>query len=67
MPLSRYRTTKHCVRWRPTWSQSQPEPTRPTPRLGEHSREVLREAGYSDAEIARMLSEKVTLEPGDTV
>ncbi|HEX6959935.1 MAG TPA: CoA transferase [Ferrovibrio sp.] len=55
------------MRFPATWSQSQPEPTRPTPRLGEHSREVLREAGYSDAEIARMLSEKVTLEPGDTV
>jgi len=33
------------------WSQTQPSSTRPTPRLGEHSREVLLEAGFSDGEV----------------
>ena len=37
-----------------TWSKSQPELRLPAPRLGEHSAEVLREAGYSDAEIATL-------------
>ena len=30
----------------------------PAPRIGEHSREVLRELAYSDAEIERMIAEK---------
>ena len=36
------------------WSVTQPEPTRPTPRLGEHSREILREAGFGDEEIEHL-------------
>jgi len=43
------------------WSQSEPELPRPAPRLGEHSAEVLREAGYSDAEIAELVRRGVTL------
>ncbi|WP_299615647.1 CaiB/BaiF CoA-transferase family protein [Pelagibius sp.] len=34
--------------------------TRPAPLLGEHSREILAEAGYSASEIARMLEEGAT-------
>jgi crotonobetainyl-CoA:carnitine CoA-transferase CaiB-like acyl-CoA transferase len=33
----------------------------PPPRLGEHSAEVLAEAGYSDAEITQLATAGVTL------
>jgi crotonobetainyl-CoA:carnitine CoA-transferase CaiB-like acyl-CoA transferase len=33
------------------WSETKPEYRRHAPRQGEHTREVLREAGYSDAQI----------------
>jgi len=42
------------------WSDATPDTPRPAPRLGEHSAEVLREAGYSDAEIAEMAKRGIT-------
>ena len=42
------------------WSVTQPGPTRPVPRLGEHSAEVLREIGYSDERIAALVESGVT-------
>ena len=45
------------------WSESQPDAPRPAPRLGEHSREVLREAGYSESEISELARSGVTLLP----
>ena len=37
------------------WSESQPEYRRHAPRLGEHTEEVLREAGLSEAAIGSLL------------
>lgn len=39
------------------WSESPPEYRRHAPRLGEHTREVLREAGLEAAAIERMMAE----------
>ncbi len=36
-------------------SRTPGDPTRPAPAFGEHTDEVLREAGYSDEEIAAMI------------
>jgi len=35
---------------------------RPAPRLGEHSREILREAGFADDKIADLLDRKVAID-----
>jgi crotonobetainyl-CoA:carnitine CoA-transferase CaiB-like acyl-CoA transferase len=43
-----------------TWSDSQPLAGRPAPMLGQHSEEVLRELGYSDAAIADFIRLGVT-------
>jgi crotonobetainyl-CoA:carnitine CoA-transferase CaiB-like acyl-CoA transferase len=40
------------------WSESPPEYRRHAPRLGEHTREVLKEVGYSDASIDRLIESK---------
>lgn len=46
-----------------TWSESRPEVPRPAPLLGEHSAEILREAGYADADIETMIEARVTFAP----
>ena len=43
------------------WSESPPGEPRPAPRLGEHSEEVLRAAGYSSAEIDALVTARVTV------
>jgi crotonobetainyl-CoA:carnitine CoA-transferase CaiB-like acyl-CoA transferase len=40
------------------WSESPPEYRRHAPSLGEHTREVLKEAGLSDAAIDRLIEDK---------
>jgi len=47
-----------------SWSDSPPKPGGHAPHLGENSREVLREAGYSDVDIDALLAKGVTAEPG---
>ena len=41
------------------WSDSKPEYRRHAPRLGEHTREILREAGFSTEKIERLISDGV--------
>lgn len=52
-----------------TWHATAPVSLRPAPRLGEHSREVLAEAGFQQADIERLVAAGVTSEPatGGTV
>jgi crotonobetainyl-CoA:carnitine CoA-transferase CaiB-like acyl-CoA transferase len=45
------------------WSQTPPGALRPAPRLGEHSIEILHEAGYADAEIETMIASGITRTP----
>jgi crotonobetainyl-CoA:carnitine CoA-transferase CaiB-like acyl-CoA transferase len=42
------------------WSVTQPAATRPAPRLGEHSTEILSEAGYSPQKIEQLMADKVS-------
>jgi crotonobetainyl-CoA:carnitine CoA-transferase CaiB-like acyl-CoA transferase len=48
-----------------TWSASPPSIRALPARLGEHSREVLREAGYTDAAIDQLIAKRVTLVPAE--
>jgi len=49
------------------FSASPSEITRPAPLLGQHSREVLREVGVSDAEIAALIERGILIEPKGNV
>jgi crotonobetainyl-CoA:carnitine CoA-transferase CaiB-like acyl-CoA transferase len=44
------------------WGESRPSITRHPPRLGEHSVEVLREAGLNDREIDALKSDGATVD-----
>ena len=46
------------------WSESPPEFRRHTPRLGEHTREVLLEVGFSDKEIQNLIASGAASEGG---
>jgi crotonobetainyl-CoA:carnitine CoA-transferase CaiB-like acyl-CoA transferase len=46
------------------WSESAPEYRRHAPRHGEHTREVLREAGYKEEAIGRMIESGAAMEGG---
>lgn len=41
------------------WSETQPDSSRPVPRLGEHSAEILQEAGYSAVEIEALRAKNI--------
>jgi crotonobetainyl-CoA:carnitine CoA-transferase CaiB-like acyl-CoA transferase len=45
------------------WSESRPQYRRHAPRLGEHTREVLKEAGYTSDRIERLISSGAAAEP----
>jgi crotonobetainyl-CoA:carnitine CoA-transferase CaiB-like acyl-CoA transferase len=47
-----------------SWSDGMPEHLRPAPALGQHSREVLRSTGYTDAEISALHAAGVTYVAG---
>ena len=60
----RLRTMRHAA----TWSRTQPAASRPAPRHGEHSAQVLAEAGFSAQEIETMQREGAVQcgAPGET-
>jgi crotonobetainyl-CoA:carnitine CoA-transferase CaiB-like acyl-CoA transferase len=47
-----------------TWSRTPLEVSRHAPRFGQHSAEVLREAGYDDRRIAALAADGVTVLDG---
>jgi crotonobetainyl-CoA:carnitine CoA-transferase CaiB-like acyl-CoA transferase len=44
-----------------TWTKTQPPSGTFAPRLGQHTREILAEAGYSESEIGAMIRDKVAV------
>jgi formyl-CoA transferase len=42
-----------------TWSDTPATPSRLAPKLGQHSCEILREAGFKDEEISRLVNDGV--------
>ncbi len=44
-----------------TWSETEPPAGRFAPRLGQHTREILAEAGYSDTEIDTMITAGIAM------
>jgi len=46
-----------------TWSKTPPSIRRHPPRVGENGREILREAGFADDEIATLLTEGALIDP----
>ena len=60
-----FRTVDHPVEGRirqmrvpSTWSVTQPEPAGPAPTLGQHGRDILREAGFSTEEIEQLAEQE---------
>ncbi len=47
-----------------TWSETQPPTGTFAPRLGQHTREILAEAGYSEGEIDTIIRDKVAVADG---
>jgi crotonobetainyl-CoA:carnitine CoA-transferase CaiB-like acyl-CoA transferase len=45
------------------WSDTPPGTSTPAPRIGQHSRELLREAGYDDARIDALVASGAVVEP----
>ena len=55
--------TVRSMRVAATWSDTPADPSRLAPRLGEQSREILGEAGFTDAEITELFEQGVAQAP----
>jgi crotonobetainyl-CoA:carnitine CoA-transferase CaiB-like acyl-CoA transferase len=47
-----------------TWSETHPPTGRLAPRLGQHSREILAEAGFNATEIDGLIEQKAVMTEG---